>query len=62
MESAVIGGVQLRAAFEAGELGFFGELAALAEPSAFSRVNGHRSFRRSGRLKFPVLPVAVWDR
>jgi hypothetical protein len=28
---------QLRAAFEAGELGFFGELAALAEPAAFAR-------------------------
>ncbi len=23
-------------------------------------VNGHRSFRRSGRLKFPVLAVAFW--
>src|SRR4249920_1712721 len=28
---------QLRAAFEAGELGFFGELAALAEPATFAR-------------------------
>jgi hypothetical protein len=28
---------ELRAAFEAGELGFFGELAALAEPTAFAR-------------------------
>jgi len=28
---------QLRAAFEAGELGFFGALAGLAEPAAFSR-------------------------
>ncbi len=28
---------ELRAAFEAGELGFFGELAALAEPDAFTR-------------------------
>ena len=28
---------ELRAAFEAGELGFFGELAGLAEPAAFSR-------------------------
>jgi len=28
---------ELRAAFEAGELGFFGELAALAEPAAFTR-------------------------
>ncbi len=25
-------------------------------------VNGHRSFRRSGRLKFPCLAVAVWGR
>jgi hypothetical protein len=28
---------ELRAAFEAGELGFFGELAGLAKPSAFTR-------------------------
>jgi len=28
---------QLQAAFEAGELGFFGDLAGLAEPAAFSR-------------------------
>jgi hypothetical protein len=28
---------QLRAAFEAGELGFFGDLAGLAKPAAFSR-------------------------
>jgi len=28
---------QLRVAFEAGELGFFGDLASLAEPAAFSR-------------------------
>ena len=28
---------ELRAAFEAGELGFFGELAGLAEPAAFAR-------------------------
>jgi hypothetical protein len=28
---------QLRAAFEAGHLGFFGELAILAEPNAFTR-------------------------
>ena len=34
---------ELRAAFEAGELGFFGELAALAEPTAFAcRLNGLR--------------------
>jgi hypothetical protein len=28
---------ELRAAFEAGELGFFGEIAGLAEPAAFTR-------------------------
>jgi len=34
---------ELRAAFEAGELGFFGELASLAEPTAFARrLNGLR--------------------
>src|SRR6516164_8465314 len=34
---------ELQAAFEAGELGFFGELAALAEPTAFAcRLNGLR--------------------
>ena len=33
----------MRAAFEAGELGFFGELAALAEPTAFAcRLKGLR--------------------
>ena len=40
----------LRAAFEAGELGFFGELAALAEPAAFARRLARTAAGRVGRL------------
>jgi len=29
-------------------------------PRNFGTVNGHRSFRKSGRLKFPDLAGAVW--
>ena len=42
---------ELQAAFEAGELGFFGELAGLAEPAAFARRLRAAAPGRLGRLR-----------
>jgi hypothetical protein len=47
---------RLRAAFDAKGLGFFGDLAHLADPSGVRRLSGRRAARRLGRL----LQEAVW--